>query len=99
MDGLSVGDILILLASLCTVISLVMSEKSVCGTSVLWVTGISQFLGGVLLFVLALIMGGKIPGFNAYSSVVFAYICFASITAYTLFFYIQKKYRYQNSLL
>lgn len=91
MNGISKGDILILLASLCTVISLIMSEKSVCGTSSLWVTGISQFLGGVLLFVLALIMGGKIPDFNAYSSAVFAYICFASTTAYTLFFYIQKK--------
>ena len=91
MNGISKGDILILLASLCTVISLIMSEKSVCSTSPLWVTGISQFLGGVLLFVLSLIMGGKIPDFNAYSSAVFAYICFASITAYTLFFYIQKK--------
>ena len=91
MNGISKGDILILLASLCTVISLIMSEKSVCSTSPLWVTGISQFLGGVLLFVLALIMGGKIPDFNAYSSAVFAYICFASVTAYTLFFYIQKK--------
>ena len=91
MNGISKGDILILLPSLCTVISLIMSEKSVCSTSPLWVTGISQFLGGVLLFVLALIMGGKIPDFNAYSSAVFAYICFASVTAYTLFFYIQKK--------
>ncbi len=91
MNGISKGDILILLASLCTVISLIMSEKSVYGTSPLWVTGISQFIGGILLFVLALIMGGKIPVFNAYSSAVFAYICFASVTAYTLFFYIQKK--------
>ena len=91
MNGISKGDILILLASLCTVISLIMSEKSVCGTSPLWVTGISQFLGGALLFALALIMGGKIPDFNAYSSAVFAYICFASITAYTLFFYVQKR--------
>ena len=91
IGGISKGDILILLASLCTVISLIMSEKSVYGTSPLWVTGISQFIGGILLFVLALIMGGKIPVFNAYSSAVFAYICFASATAYTLFFYIQKK--------
>ncbi len=91
MNGISKGDILILLASLCTVISLIMSEKSVYGTSPLWVTGISQFIGGILLFVLALVMGGKIPDFNAYSSTVFAYICFASTTAYTLFFYIQKK--------
>lgn len=91
MDGLSVGDTLILLASLCTAVSLILTDKSVHGTSPFWVTGLSQLLGGVTLFVLALVMGGKIPNFNPYSSAVFAYICFASTTAYTLFFYIQKK--------
>ena len=90
MGGLSVGDILILLASLCTVVSLILTGKSVYGTSPLWVTGLSQLLGGVTLFVLALIMGGSFPVFTAYSTAVFAYICFASTTAYTLFFYIQK---------
>ena len=90
MNGISKGDILILLSSLCTVISLIMSEKTVCDTSPLWVTGISQFLGGVVLFALASIMGGEIPAFSIYSSAVFAYICFASTVAYTLFFYVQK---------
>lgn len=90
MNGISKGDILILLSSLCTVISLIMSEKTVCDTSPLWVTGISQFLGGVVLFAMALIMGGEIPAFSIYSSAVFAYICCASTVAYTLFFYVQK---------
>ena len=90
MGGLSVGDILILLASLCTVVSLILTDKSVHGTSPFWVTGLSQLLGGIALFVLALIMGGSFPVFTAYSTAVFAYICFASTTAYTLFFYIQK---------
>ena len=90
MGGISVGDILILLASLCTVISLIMTEKSVNGTSPLWVFGISQLFGGAVLFASASVMNGKFPVFTAYSTVVFTYICFASIAAYTLFFYAQK---------
>ena len=42
------------------------------------------------MFVSALVMKGNIPEFNMYSTLVFLYICFASVTAYTLFFYIQK---------
>lgn len=90
MGGMSVGDILILLASLCTVISLIMTEKSVNGTSPFWVFGISQLFGGAALFALALIMNGKFPVFTTYSTIVFTYICFASTAAYTLFFYAQK---------
>ena len=91
VGGLSMGDVLILLASLCTVISLILTDQCVCGISPLWVTGLSQFLGGVTLFVLGLMMGGRLPVFNAYATAVFAYICFASTVAYTLFFYVQKK--------
>ena len=90
IGGISFGDILILLASLCTVISLVISDICVHGTSAFWVTGISQLFGGAVMFVSALVMKGNIPEFNMYSTLVFLYICFASVTAYTLFFYIQK---------
>ena len=90
IGGISFGDILILLASLCTVISLVISDICVHGTSAFWVTGISQLFGGAVMFVSALVMKVNIPEFNMYSTLVFLYICFASVTAYTLFFYIQK---------
>ena len=60
----SYGDILIILASVCTVISSIMSKKSVKNESVLWVTGISQLFGGVLLLLIGIQMYiGNAKGF------------------------------------
>ena len=88
--SLDLGSILILLASVCVVISSVMSAVSVKGSSPLWVTGISQLSGGITLLVCGFIMGGKLPDFNIKSSLVFAYICASSIIAYTLWYYCQR---------
>lgn len=84
------GSVLILLASVCTVISSIMSAVSVKGSSPFWVTGISQLVGGIILLVAGLIMGGNIPRFNLSALLVFAYICTASIAAYTLWYYCQR---------
>ena len=88
--GFSSGDILIIAASVCTVISMIISGSSVKGTSPFWITGISQFFGGAVLLVISLAMGGKIPVFNARATFVFLYICTASIVGYTVFYYIQR---------
>ncbi len=87
----STGDILIVLASFCTVISNVITKKTVSGNSPFWVTGISHFSGGVILLVAALCMGAKFPVFTLHSTLVFAYICAASITGYTLWYYVLSK--------
>lgn len=84
------GSILILLASVCSVISSVMSAVSVKDSSPFWVTGISQLTGGVILLIAGFVMGGKIPHFDTRSTLVFAYICAASIVAYTLWYYCQR---------
>ena len=91
-EGVSftLGDMLIILASICTVVSSVLVKKKAGGSSAFWITGISQLSGGIILFVAALIMGGNFLGFNLQSTLVFAYICFASIVAYTLWYYILK---------
>ncbi|MBO5726724.1 MAG: EamA family transporter [Clostridia bacterium] len=91
-EGVSftLGDMLIILASICTVVSSVLVKKTAGGSSSFWITGISQLSGGIILFVAALIMGGNFLGFNLQSTLVFAYICFASIVAYTLWYYILK---------
>ena len=91
-EGVSftLGDMLIILASICTVVSSVLVKKTAGGSSAFWITGISQLSGGIILFVAALIMGGNFLGFNLQSTLVFAYICFASIVAYTLWYYILK---------
>ncbi len=89
-SGFSLGDILILSASVCTVVSMVISAKSSKGNSPFWITGISQLFGGVVLFIIASAAGGKIPVFTFKAVLVFAYICAASIIGYTLFYYVQR---------
>jgi len=86
----SIGDWLIILASVCTVVSNVMSKKSVEGNSPYWVSGISQLFGGVLLLMAGLALGGQFPTFTWYAALVFAYICAASVVSYTLWYYVQR---------
>ncbi len=91
-DGItfSTGDILIILASICTVVASILSKKSLEDNSPFWITGISQLSGGIILFVAALIMGADVITFTLKSTAVFAYICTASISAYILWNYILK---------
>lgn len=80
----SFGDILILLASACTVIATVITHFVASGNSPFWVTGISQLSGGVILLAAGLVMGGRFPSFGPAGIAVFAYILAASIAAYVL---------------
>lgn len=82
------GDILIILASVCTVVANVISKKSVEGNSPFWITGISHLTGGIILFAAALCMGANMLTFNLYSTLVFVYICVASILSYSIWYYI-----------
>ena len=86
----SVGDILIIGASVCLVISNIISKKSAEGNSPFWITGISQFTGGIILLIVAFILGADILVFTFKAIIVFAYICIASISSYTLWYYILK---------
>lgn len=86
----SVGDILIICASFCTVIANIISKKSAEGNSPFWITGISQLSGGIILLIAAVIMGANMLNFTLKASLVFSYICIASISAYTLWYYILK---------
>lgn len=86
----SFGDLLILCASICTVIQNVISRRSSQKCSALWITGVSQLFGGGVLLIAALSFGGTIPQINVKLIAVFAYICTASIIAYTLWYYILR---------
>ena len=88
--GFAAGDVLIISASVCTVISMIISGKAVKGTAPLWITGISQFFGGGVLFVISSIMCGRVYQVTVKSILVFAYICAASIIGYTLFYCVQR---------
>ena len=69
---------------------MIISGRCAKGTSPLWITGISQLFGGVVMLSAALSGGAKLPIFTVKSSFVFTYICIASITGYTLFYYVQR---------
>lgn len=86
----SYGDFLILGASVCTVISNVISRKSSQKCSPLWITGISQLFGGIILFIISFSFGGEFPRFTMEGVLVFTYICTASIISYTLWYHILK---------
>lgn len=89
-NGFAVGDMLIIAASICTVISMTISGKTTKQSSPLWITGISQLFGGIVMFAAAVSAGANIPVFTIKSTLVFTYICIASITGYTLFYYVQR---------
>lgn len=86
----SVGDILIIGASVCSVVSGILSKNIAANNSPFSMTGISQLTGGIILVVISLFMGGRILTFTPSSALVFAYICTASTVGYTLWNYILK---------
>lgn len=86
----SPGDILIIFASICTVVSSILSKVSTKDCSAYWMTGISQFAGGVLLFITASIMGGTFPTFTPWAALVLVYICAASVVGYLIWYSTMK---------
>ena len=92
----SVGDIMIILSSLCMVTANIIIKVKLDGVSSFTITGISQFVGGAVLIVCAFLMGAKMPVFNLRAFGVFAYICIASNVAYILWYHIIKKNNLSN---
>ena len=86
----SIGDLLILGASFCTVFSNVISKKVFAKVSPITSTGVSQLFGGVVLVIAGLIMGGKVNFTLDWSILIFVYICVASIISYCIWFGIVK---------
>ena len=86
----SLADILIVMASLCSVIANILTKKIAANHSPFWMVGISQLSGGIVLALAAAIMGADMLTFTWQSTAVFAYICTASTVAYVLWNYILK---------
>lgn len=91
-DGFSfsVGDLLILCASFCTVFSNVISKKVFEKVSPITSTGVSQLFGGVVLLIVGIAMGGSVQFSMNGSLWIMAYICAASIVSYCIWFGIVK---------
>ncbi|MCQ2754064.1 MAG: DMT family transporter [bacterium] len=86
----TIGDYLIIAASFCTVVASILTKKVAQKNSSFWVVGISQLTGGILLFIIGIVLGGRLPKFSTKAIFVFAYICIASIVGYCLWTYLQK---------
>ena len=78
------GDVLIIGASVCTVVASILSKRALKSNSPIAVTGISQLAGGIVLSLAALLMGADMLSFSPKSLAAFAYICTASMIAYIL---------------
>ena len=87
-DGFSfsVGDILILCASFCTVFSNVISKKVFEKVTPVTATGVSQLLGGIVLLIIGIAMGGTVHFAWDSSLWIMVYICAASIVSYCIWF-------------
>ena len=86
----SVGDILILCASFCTVFSNVISKKVFSKVEPVTSTGVSQLFGGAVLLAVGLLMGGRIQFHLDTSLLIMAYICVASTVSYCIWFGVVK---------
>lgn len=92
-DGISfnVGDLLIICASFCAVISNIITKKVVFQTvSPIVSTGISQVFGGLVLLGIGTYMGGNMA-FGLNSSIpIMTYICVASSLSYCMWYMVVK---------
>ena len=88
MDGtglhFAIGDLLLLLASVCSVVSTLVTKKATQKVSPVAFTGYTQLMGGVFLLILGLSLGGSIAYIDLSAILALTYTCAASIVAYTL---------------
>ncbi len=86
----AIGDVLILGASFCTVISNVIGKKVFATVSPMTATGLLQLFGGVVLLAAGWLMGGTVSFGKDASLWVMVYTCAASIVSYCIWYGIVK---------
>lgn len=82
--SMSPYDLLVIAASFCSVIGIIISKNAYDKQKPLVITGWSQLTGGTVLFLAGLITGGQFTEFTGMSVLVLAYMCFASCMGYAL---------------
>ena len=78
------GDLLLLLASACSAAGTIVSKKATQKMSPVKFVAYSQLFGGIFLLTAGLVLGGKLANIDIKAILTFAYICTASIVAYTI---------------
>lgn len=79
-----IGDFLLILASLCSCLSMIISKKATKTINPVRLVAYSQLMGGIFLCVAGTVSGGRITYTDRNAVLIFGYICFASITAYSM---------------
>ncbi len=96
MDALkirfNVWTLLIIGASICTVISNVIYKKLLNDVPALTSTGVSQLTGGIILMAAGFLSGGRITVCTPAALLVFGYIITATVVSYSLWYSVVKKY-------
>ena len=87
------SDLLILGASLCTVISNVIGKRVFEEIDPIAATGVSQLFGGLVLLPAGLIAGGQLHPYGAGAWGLFALICAASIASYCRWYRLVRRGR------
>lgn len=92
VDGVSfnIGDLLIIIASFCSVFSSIISKRVFVTVKPITATGISQLFGGIVLAIIGRAMGGSMTVTASLSSLLFVYICIASVVSYCIWFTVVK---------
>lgn len=88
---LGLGELLILCASVCTVVSNVISKRLFERVDPITATGLSQLFGGAVLLLVGLLMGGSMEIASPAAVPVFLYILLASVVSYCLWYVIVKE--------
>lgn len=86
------GSILIIAASLCTVINNVVFKKTLGDVNPVSVTGYSQFIGGVILLVIGLCFGGSFGTVTWGGAGIMVFIVAATVVSYGLWYAVVQKY-------
>ena len=86
----SIGDILIIGASCCTVISNVISKKVFSSVKPVTATGVAQLFGGIVLLAAGKMAGGSMS-FHIGQSLLFICICLASVISYCIWYTVVKQ--------
>ncbi len=87
---LGLGEALILLASLCTMISNVISKRTLQKVYPIAMTGVSQLVGGIIVLMIGFVLGGRMQ-FSMEQSGLMLYIWMASIVSYCLWFTVVRQ--------
>ena len=87
----SLGDGMIILASVSGFCSSLFCKKAIKTTSPMMVTGLSQLFGGIVLIALARLLNAPQISFTSEGVFILCCICLASISSYCIWYYVMGK--------